>query len=153
MLGTRQRPRKQVPGDEERRPGGANAPGGQTSDTHLGAARGEYRNRRPSGCEGVRARLRPATSAFPRLSLTRAGTAAGRGTPRRLWMDSFRGPAETQTRLTSTVDVTAGTPGSYGSCIRLNPSRHWGTVSLGQRCSKVRLTRDPLLEGLPWPRC
>lgn len=31
-----------MPGDEERRPGGANAPGGQTSDTHLGAARGTW---------------------------------------------------------------------------------------------------------------
>lgn len=29
-----------MPGDEERRPGGANAPGGQTSDTHLDAAPG-----------------------------------------------------------------------------------------------------------------
>lgn len=146
--------RRRAPPWWSERPRGADvrhAPG--RGAQHLDAARGEYRNRRPSGCEGVRARLRPATSAFPRLSLTRAGTAAGRGTPRRLWMDSFRGPAETQTRLTSTVDVTAGTPGSYGSCIRLNPSRHWGTVSLGQRCSKVRLTRDPLLEGLPWPRC
>lgn len=58
-----------MPGDEERRPGGANAPGGQTSDTHLGAARGTWTRRVPEPtAQRLRGSQGPAPTGDERVS-------------------------------------------------------------------------------------
>lgn len=58
-----------MPGDEERRPGGANAPGGQTSDTHLGAAPGRGARRVPEPtAQRLRGSQGPAPTGDERVS-------------------------------------------------------------------------------------